>query len=270
MGVDYFVNRPCPLQRAQTATGFLQTMMHRRQCKVVTASELYLGEQLVQLRGGRSLELAPVQPDPPMIATSATAAQSSAQLTAIERRLAPWAKHCDGCPTRVHDEPFGCYGYISYPIQPATEHWLVSRALAMGPAALIAVQMLDRLGVTGAQVAQLRTRDSMFSSREPVVAGWKMADGEFWPLTSDLLIELALFPAEARAQVFVPAAVLLGLVAATDATADALRSWVSFPRTLVARLIVPAADASASGGFIPYLRAIVLAARSNAALIVDR
>ena len=39
--------------------------------------------------------------------------------------LGPVAHHCQGCPANRSGQPFGCMGYIQYPISAAAEKWLL-------------------------------------------------------------------------------------------------------------------------------------------------
>ncbi len=41
--------------------------------------------------------------------------------------LHPLREHCAGCPANRTGEPFGCIGFIQYPITKAGENWLIER-----------------------------------------------------------------------------------------------------------------------------------------------
>jgi hypothetical protein len=45
----------------------------------------------------------------------------------IAAELDPVAHHCQGCPANRTGEPFGCMGYIPYPISHEGEKWLLDR-----------------------------------------------------------------------------------------------------------------------------------------------
>ena len=47
-------------------------------------------------------------------------------MMASVRRLDALAARCDGCALRAEEKPFGCIGYIQYPITTSTEEWLVA------------------------------------------------------------------------------------------------------------------------------------------------
>jgi hypothetical protein len=41
--------------------------------------------------------------------------------------LKPLAHHCEGCPANRANRPFGCVGFIQYPISEAAEKWILDR-----------------------------------------------------------------------------------------------------------------------------------------------
>lgn len=266
MGVDYFVERGCPVQRALTPQGFLQAMMRRRQLRIFSATHIMAGGELQEVATPESLPVSTVR-DGVVVAQTSMSRDDAA---ALDRELAPWAKHCEGCPARISDQAFGCYGYIGYPIHEATERWLVARALRMGVASAVSVEVLAQAGITGARCADLRARNrAIFESELPLVATWDLADGTSKHLSSDLLFELALFELPGNPRLLPLAAVLLGLVPPEAASIEALQSWMTYPAMLHAKLVAPAADDDVRRSFVDYLGGIVAAARSSSQLVVD-
>ncbi len=41
--------------------------------------------------------------------------------------LDPLAHHCQGCPANRSGQPFGCTGFVQYPVSAAAERWLIDR-----------------------------------------------------------------------------------------------------------------------------------------------
>ena len=264
MGVDYFVERGCPVQRSLTAEGFLAAMVRRRQSQIFTAGQLVIEGEPASFRlpaGGLPVH---TLRDGKIIETTVSSADAD--------ELAPWAKHCVDCPARATGEAFSCYGFVAYPIRAATERWLVARALDVGLGALLAMNVLDQLDITGEVAAGLRARGrTFFESATPQVAVWGLSDGKEIQLTSDLILELAVFRLPGNFHPLLPlAAALLGLVPTEEITADALVSWMKFPKTLVPKLVAPeVGERTEEHGLVDYLRHIVVAARANLDLVVD-
>lgn len=86
--------------------------------------------------------------------------------------LIPYHSHCIGCPANRANQPFGCVGFIQYPISSAAERWLLDR-LPVPDDTL--VWMLLRQGVKefkydGATVSRLRqASDVYFEDQQPAV-----------------------------------------------------------------------------------------------------
>lgn len=257
MGVDYIVQRDCPAQRAFTVPGFLAAMARRRQAQLFNTTELVID--------GVRHAIAPIGRTLPVVTTRGDQVVHS-EVTPGDA-LTAWEKQCDGCPARTYDQPFGCYGYIAYPIRATTEQWLIERAKPMDATAAIAITVLGQHGITGSRVAALRAQGrSFFESPTPAGVIWQLADQGEVVMSSDLIVELALFQLPGRPQLFPFAAVLLGLVAPT--TAETMIGWMKFPKTIGASLIMPSDDAE-QADFVDYLRQLIAAARGGFDLATD-
>ncbi|HEU0037519.1 MAG TPA: hypothetical protein VFQ53_43205 [Kofleriaceae bacterium] len=263
MGVDYYVERGCALQRHLTPPGFLAAMTRRRHAQLFAARELVIEGRAVQIQiPGGALPVHTVR-DGQLVETTVTAAD-------LDGELAPWAPRCDGCSARSTDQPFGCYGFIGYPIRAATEAWLVERAMAMGLGAAVTVNVLDQMGIAGDHVAQLRRRGrTFFESTEACRGAWQLGDGSALVVSSDRILDLALFALpKAFAQLFPLAAVLLGLVPVELATVDRIVGWMKFPRSLPPHLVPPPAAAEHQS-FVDYFQLLIATARGGFELVVD-
>jgi len=173
---------------------------------------------------------------------------------------------CNGCPASATGEPFGCYGFMSYPIQLETERWLVDRALQMGIGAVVCAKMLRRLDVTGEFAGDLRAQGGrFFQSPAAVVGGWKLPDGPL-PMSSDALVELALFRLPSNWELLPFAAVLFGLVPAADAA-----ELLTEERDIVPFLTALRAEdhPAQAQPFVAFFERVVAAARGSFDLVVD-
>jgi hypothetical protein len=86
--------------------------------------------------------------------------------------LDPLAHYCEGCPARVIEESFGCFGRIDYPISRAAEVWLL-RQLPITSEFLswtLLRQQLADMGVDGAIVNPMRLPDQPFFEEQQILA----------------------------------------------------------------------------------------------------
>lgn len=267
MGADYFVSRGCPIQSELGEQEFLQRMIRKRQSALFGGHILVDGKpvQVVAPAGGipvRTLRGGQV--------VETTITEDGAK--ELDAQMASWSAHCKGCPANTTSEAFGCYGFMSYPIQLETEQWLVRRAMEMGVGALLAAKVLPQLGVTGDFAADLRARGgSFFESPEAVVGGWTLSDGVTMPMSSDVLIELALFRLPSTRKLLPLAAAAFGLVPKDVATPQALQQWMADPSTLLPLLTAPrvADHGEEAHSFIAYFERAIAAAKGDFGLVVD-
>ena len=83
--------------------------------------------------------------------------------------LEPLVHHCAGCPANRLGRPFGCMGFINYPISLAGETWLIDRLPVPDEPLiwLLLKQGVDRFLYDGQEIARLRQQDDVyFESRK--------------------------------------------------------------------------------------------------------
>lgn len=78
--------------------------------------------------------------------------------------LDPLAGHCAGCPANRIGAPYGCMGYIGYPVSAKAEGWLLDRLPVPDEPLiwLLLKQVVQEFRYTGATVAGWRGEDSSF------------------------------------------------------------------------------------------------------------
>lgn len=262
MGVDYYVERGCPLQRSLKPQGFLAAMARRRQ------AQIFLGGEVL-IDGQRYAVAKPAGAVPVHTLREGRVVESTVSADDVDGELAPWASKCDGCAARSRELPFGCYGYLGYPIAAATEEWLVGRALGMGVAAPVVVNVLDHMGIRGERVTRMRAQGgTFFEATTPCMGGWRLSDGQELLLSSDQLLELALFTLpQSFEQLFPLAAVLLALVP-PDTSVERVVGWMKFPK-MIAPLLVAPADEPEHQGVVDYMRQLIATARGGFGIVVD-
>lgn len=94
------------------------------------------------------------------------------------------AGHCQSCPARACDYPFGCFAAVNYPIPRAAEEWMMA---ALRPASelggIVCLQALSDFGWDGTPVRAMRAA-GLFESREPIMRDL----GGSW-LSSDAILQ---------------------------------------------------------------------------------
>lgn len=80
-------------------------------------------------------------------------------MMASVKRLDALAARCEGCPLRAEDKPFGCTGYIQYPITASTEERLVASMSEEGTlAAKLRKELARKIGAYGSIGSGWRAR----------------------------------------------------------------------------------------------------------------
>lgn len=99
------------------------------------------------------------------------------------------APDCDGCPARCVPEPFGCAGYVSYPVAGTTEAWLLEQLpaeLDSAAGTMLASAFRD-FAWDGSFTKHLREQgDTFFEERAPGVRRW----GAELTVTSDQIWQM--------------------------------------------------------------------------------
>ncbi len=85
--------------------------------------------------------------------------------------LDPLAHYCEDCPANARGAPFGCVGFVQYPISARAERWLLDRLPGIDEPLiwLLLRQGVQELNYTGESVVPLRTDPTYFEERR--VAG---------------------------------------------------------------------------------------------------
>lgn len=268
MGIDAFVQRDCAPQTA-LGSAFLDAMVFRRKTALFFSSHVMVdGQRHEVVLPPDGLPIQTTHGDgrvDTVVVTRAMAEQAAAQLQ-------PLASHCSGCPVNVTGEPFGCHGFIGYPISAAAERWMLEVASSMGLAGAVATNLLATVGVTGAQVAALRARSGVFfESAVATFAEWTSSDDQVIRLSSDALMELVFFQLPTpRAQSFsrgrrkqlqAIACILLGWW-----TTDEALTWLREGSATLPRIVLRPAP---SPEIRDSLARLALALRHEVALVSD-
>jgi len=86
------------------------------------------------------------------------------ELLDAAEQLRPLESHCVGCPANRSGLPFGCMGFINYPITEAAEHWLLDRLPVPDEPLvwLLLKQVVQEFQYDGSTVNEWRVNGDMF------------------------------------------------------------------------------------------------------------
>lgn len=125
MGIDYVIERSCPVRDALGAQRLVQMVKLRNQARAAIAHQESRGES----KPANEIKIRSVLQTPEGKTVRETNAQ---ELLDEAAPLLPLETHCHGCSANVEESPFGCFGSIAYPIRIESEEAM----LALLPSAL--------------------------------------------------------------------------------------------------------------------------------------
>lgn len=182
MSIEYMLDLGCNVKRALGVETLGSLLKQHGQADAIVAMLAEQGDaQDVSEITIRSVRMGPNGPEERDV--------SIAELREAGARLAEWEHECVGCPARARDVAFGCYGTIEYPIEIATEEWLLSLLpdhLDTTAGEFLVKAVVD-FGYDGTPVEELRDRSEMFASAETVGIRWGDDDDAFSVTTNQLL-----------------------------------------------------------------------------------
>lgn len=82
----------------------------------------------------------------------------------LAEQLTPYAKYCEGCPANMAKRPFGCAGFVQYPLSGKAEAWLLNQLPSINEPLvwLLLKQGVENFEYNGQQVAALRQQDNTY------------------------------------------------------------------------------------------------------------
>jgi len=185
MGADYMIELECRPKQQLTADGIVAKLKARSQAEAVLEMARANGDR----RPPSEITFTTVLMRP----QGRTEAEVSVQALLDEAEaLTACEAECRRCPARPDAEAFGCKGYVNYPVQAATEQWLMSRLpdTLDGIAGHLLKSAVKDLGWDGSYTANMRAQgDTFFESRTPITRKWGGLFSRF-VLTSDQLWQM--------------------------------------------------------------------------------
>lgn len=162
MAIDYIIELDCIPKRELTADGIRERMKERARAYEVIRWFRAAGDSRAPTQMG--FEFSHSTPGEP----------GDKQLIVVQDLLDhasvldDYAEHCALCPANRSGEPFGCMGFVQYPITARAETWLLERLPVPDEPLvwLLLKQGIQRLGYDGASVRELRRADGGVDASE--------------------------------------------------------------------------------------------------------
>ena len=162
MAIDYFIEYDCTPKRALTANGIRERLKERARAQEVIHWFRAAGDLREPTEMG--FEFSQSRPGDP----------GDKQLIVVQDLidhaavLDDYAEHCPSCPANRSDQPYGCMGFIEYPISARAETWLLERLPVPDEPLvwLLLRQGIQKLGYDGASVKALREADGAVEAAE--------------------------------------------------------------------------------------------------------
>lgn len=155
MAIDYIIEFDCVPKRALTADGILERLKERARAEEIIQWFRAAGDTREPTQMG--FEFSHSRPgdagDKQLIVVQDLLDHASV--------LDDYAEHCALCPANRSGQPYGCMGFVQYPITARAETWLLERLPVPDEPLvwLLLRQGIQKLGYDGASVKALREAD---------------------------------------------------------------------------------------------------------------
>lgn len=185
MGVDYIIGYECEIKKDLGSERIVSLCKQKSQAEAVLEISRQKGDNRPpsEITVGRFVE------------TPEGKVQEDVNLQEMldeAKGLDTYAPKCAGCPANSQDRPFGCYGYITYPITDEQETWIMNRLPddLEGLRGKFLCKAIADFGYDGGGIPDLRRRGAVFYERNrPVRRKW----GGFFSgtrITSDQILQM--------------------------------------------------------------------------------
>ncbi len=162
MAIDYIIEYDCAPKRELSADGIRERLKERARADEVIQWFRAAGDMREPDQMG--FEFTQSSPDDP----------GDKQLIVVQdlidhaAALDDYAEDCAACPANPGGRPFGCMGFIQYPITARAEAWLLERLPVPDEPLvwLLLKQGIQKLGYDGASVKALRAADGGVDASE--------------------------------------------------------------------------------------------------------
>ena len=156
MAIDFIIEYGCVAKSQLTPEGILERIKEKARAKTVIQWFREAGDERPPSEMGFEFS------------RSAPEEHANRQLIVVQDLLDhaavldAHAHHCEGCPANRSGSPYGCMGFVEYPISGETEAWLLDQLPVPDEPLiwLLLKQGIQRLGYDGSSVRALRQLDN--------------------------------------------------------------------------------------------------------------
>lgn len=161
MAIDYIIEYDCVPKQTLTTEGILERIKGKQRAEAIIALYRQQGDARPPSEMGFEFS------------RSTPSGEEERRVIVVQylldaaEELTPLAHHCAGCPANRSGQPFGCMGFIQYPISEQGESWLMDR-LPVPDEALIWLLLkkgIEEFQYDGASVRPMREADSSYFER---------------------------------------------------------------------------------------------------------
>lgn len=162
MAIDYIIEYECEPKRQLTAEGILQRIKEKDRAETVIEWFRAAGDDRpLDEMGFEFSRSTPEDNGDKQLIVVQDLLDHAAALHTLEH-------HCRNCPANRGGSPFGCMGFVEYPISAQAETWLLDRLPVPDEPLvwLLLKQGIQRLGYDGTSVKTLRDLDILSDDAE--------------------------------------------------------------------------------------------------------
>lgn len=163
MAIDYVIDYDCEPKRQLTTDGILERIKGRERAAMIIRLFRQNGDERPPSEMG--FEFTRSTPE----------GEEETELIVVQdvldfaNELSGFEHHCKGCPANRTGTPFGCTGFVQYPVNGQAEAWLLNQLPSINEPLvwLLLKQGVDNFQYDGQRVALLRQEsDSYFEDRQ--------------------------------------------------------------------------------------------------------
>lgn len=158
MAIDYVIDYDCIPKQTLTTDGILERLKGEERARKIIQLFRNNGDDRPPSRMG--FEFTRSTPD----GNEETKVIVVQELLDAAAELRPLEHHCEGCPANRTGRPFGCAGFIQYPISVQAEAWLLDRMPVPDDALvwLLLKQGIEEFQYDGSSVLPLRQEQGIY------------------------------------------------------------------------------------------------------------
>jgi len=158
MAIDYVIDYNCVPKQTLGTTGILERLKSRDRAQTIIRMFREKGDDRPPSEMG--FEFTRSTPE----------GEEETELIVVQdildrvAELNPLAPHCQGCPANRTGAPFGCTGFIQYPISGEAEAWLLNQLPSVNEPLiwLLLKQGVENFAYDGANIARLRAEGNIY------------------------------------------------------------------------------------------------------------